>query len=247
MYLITLITFIYGVVIGSFLNVVIYRIPLEKKLTGRSKCPSCNHTLSALELVPIFSYLAQGRKCKKCKEKISPRYMSIELLTGVLFAVYAFVLSKYGAYGIAGINFYANLVIGCIITSSLISVAFIDIDTMMIPDRFHIILIASSLALTLVNKGDFVSSITSGLIIGGIMFAVAFITLGLGLGDVKLLFASGMLFGAYNTNIVLVIASFSAIAYALIRKIKKGVKFPFGPHIAVGMYVMLVFIAGQII
>ena len=79
------------------------------------------------------------------------------------------------------------------------------------------------------------------------MFIVAFVTLGLGLGDVKLLFASGMILGAYNTNIVLIIASVSALIFAMIAKVKKGIEFPFGPHIAIGMYLTLLYVAGTMV
>lgn len=247
MFPILFMSFIYGIIIGSFLNVVIYRIPLNKKLTGRSMCPNCEHTLSPLELVPIFSYLAQGKKCKNCGVKISARYMSVELLTGVLFLIYSFVLAKYGFNDLVSQAFYVNLITGGVVIATLVSIAFIDIDTMEIPDRFHIILIVSSIVLTLVNGGSILNSLLAGVIIGIPMFIIAFITMGLGLGDVKLLFTSGMLLGAYNTNIVLIIACFSAIGFALISKIKKGVKFPFGPHITIGMYVVLLLTMGQFI
>ena len=247
MFPILFMSFIYGIIIGSFLNVVIYRIPLNKKLTGRSMCPNCEHTLSPLELVPIFSYLAQGKKCKNCGVKISARYMSVELLTGVLFLIYSFVLAKYGFNDLVSFEFYANLVIGGVIIATLISIAFIDIDTMEIPDRFHLIITNSSIILTFINGGNILNSIIAGMIIGIPMFIIAFITMGLGLGDVKLLFTSGMLLGAYNTNIVLIIACASAILMSLIKKVKKGVKFPFGPHITIGMYIVLLLTAGQFI
>ena len=240
-------SFLYGIIIGSFLNVVIYRIPLDKKLTGRSQCPNCKHTLSPLELVPVFSYLAQGKKCKNCKKEISPRYMRIELLTGILFLIHAFVLTYYSKLILMSPIFYVNLVVGWVIISTLVSIAFIDIDTMEIPDRFHVILIVSSIVLTLVNGESLLSSLISGVIIGVPMFIVAFVTLGLGLGDVKLLFASGMLLGAYNTNIVLIIASVSALIFAMIAKVKKGIEFPFGPHIAIGMYLTLLYVAGTMV
>lgn len=80
-------TFVFGVCIGSFLNVLMWRLPREEKITGWSHCPNCNHRLEWWNLVPLFSYLAQGRKCQYCKQGISSRYFLIELVTGLLFAL----------------------------------------------------------------------------------------------------------------------------------------------------------------
>jgi hypothetical protein len=80
-------SFIFGTVIGSFLNVVIWRLPRDQKLTGRSHCPSCRHKLSGLDLVPVFSFLAFGGKCRYCHKKISWRYLFLEVTTGVLFVL----------------------------------------------------------------------------------------------------------------------------------------------------------------
>ena len=247
MFYILIMSFLLGLTVGSFLNVVIYRLPLKEKLTGRSKCPNCGHKLSPIELIPVVSYLVQGKKCKNCGQKISHRYMLIELLTAVLFAGYTFVLLTYGYHSIASYEFLVNLVAGYIITASLISIAFIDLDTMEIPDRFHILLLLSGLAMILANGVPILDSLLAGVIIAVPMFILAFITLGLGLGDVKLLFASGFIFGAYNAVLGIFIGSVIAIIYALVSRIKKGKKFPFGPHLAAGMYVLLILTTGQFI
>ncbi len=84
----TLISGVLGLFIGSFLNVLIYRIPNgEDFVRGRSHCPKCGHDLAALDLVPVFSFLALGRRCRYCKAPISGRYAFVELLTGGLFAI----------------------------------------------------------------------------------------------------------------------------------------------------------------
>ncbi len=85
--------FAFGAILGSFLNVVIYRLPQKENfVSGSSYCPRCKHTLGALDLVPILSYLFLGRKCRYCKKPISPRYMLVELLVGLL------ALASYLAY-----------------------------------------------------------------------------------------------------------------------------------------------------
>jgi prepilin signal peptidase PulO-like enzyme (type II secretory pathway) len=80
-------SFIFGSAIGSFLNVIILRLPKEQGLNGRSHCMFCKHQLSTIDLVPLFSFVMLGGKCRYCKQKISPRYFYIELITALLFAV----------------------------------------------------------------------------------------------------------------------------------------------------------------
>lgn len=82
---ILIIAFVFGTCIGSFLNVLIWRMPREEGIGGFSHCPNCKHRLHWYNLIPVFSYLFQGMKCQYCKQKISPRYFFIELLTGALF------------------------------------------------------------------------------------------------------------------------------------------------------------------
>ena len=79
--------FVFGSCIGSFLNVLMWRLPREEKITGWSHCPNCNHRLEWWNLVPLFSYLFHGRKCQYCKKEISSRYFIIEFITGILFAL----------------------------------------------------------------------------------------------------------------------------------------------------------------
>lgn len=83
--------FAFGTIIGSFLNVVILRLPQEEKLGGRSRCPHCHRMLGPLDLIPVLSFLFLGGKCRGCHKKISPRYFIIEVATGLLF-VWAFML-----------------------------------------------------------------------------------------------------------------------------------------------------------
>lgn len=89
-----IIIFIMGSIFGSFLTLATYRIPLNQDITHeRSYCPNCNHKLSFFDLIPIFSYLFLGGKCRYCKKKISPRYLIIEVLTGLSFVVLALALN----------------------------------------------------------------------------------------------------------------------------------------------------------
>lgn len=232
MYSILFLSFILGVSIGSFLNVVIYRLPANRKITGRSSCPNCNHVLSTLELIPVASYLIQGRKCKSCKTPISSRYMIVELLTGLLFLAYTGVLiyiHRVDTFMLLG---------GYIIISSLVALSFIDFDTMKIPNIFHFILLGASL---LIINDSIPMRLLAGVGISLPLFALAILTSGLGIGDVKLMFVSGFLLGVYNSLIVLIIGGVSAIIYSMIRGIKKKERFPFGPFLSIGIYITLIY------
>src|SRR5437763_872517 len=118
-------TFLFGICIGSFLNVVIYRLPINKSLVKPeySFCPNCNRRLTALDLVPLFSFLALGRKCRGCKQPISWRYFTVELLTGLLFVAVYLKFPQNAPDCVALLLF----------TSVLIPIYFIDFATFTIP------------------------------------------------------------------------------------------------------------------
>ena len=126
--------FVFGITIGSFLNVVIWRLPRNQSLMSpsHSYCPKCGKSLSALDLVPLFSFLALGRKCRQCKAPISWRYFSVELLTGILFVLIT-------------LRFLPNvpdcvslLLFACV----MVPVFFIDLDTFTIPNSLNLLAFA---------------------------------------------------------------------------------------------------------
>jgi leader peptidase (prepilin peptidase)/N-methyltransferase len=120
--------FFYGLVVGSFLNVLIYRMPREEPITTPpSHCPSCNTRLRARDLFPLFSFLLARRKCRYCGEPISWRYFGVELLTGVLFS---FTIAKHG--------FSVDSVLECLFLSTLIATFFIDLEHYIIPDELNL-------------------------------------------------------------------------------------------------------------
>jgi len=129
--------FILGIHIGSFLNVVIWRLPRGGSLTTPtwSYCPNCEHQLSAMDLFPVFSFLALGAKCRYCKKPISWRYPGIELLTGILFLIVAW---RFGASWET--PFY------CIATAIWVSVFFIDLEHYVIPDGLNVLLVLVGIA-----------------------------------------------------------------------------------------------------
>ena len=229
--------FVLGLVLGSFLNVCIYRIPRGMSIVyPPSHCPSCGHRLSPLDNIPLLSYILLRGKCRYCGASISPRYPLVELLTGLL------VLSLYIKTG-ASVDFLIYLpFITC-----LVALSFIDIDTGRLPDRITLPLTALGFILSLLPGGlsPFASllGIISGLLT---MYAVAvfgkalFKKEALGGGDVKLMMAVGSFLGAAGVLFALfagsILGSFFGIWF-LARK--KGNVIPFGPFLSAGALVYL--------
>ena len=239
-----IVSFIFGITLGSFYNVVGYRVPKKQSLIyPSSHCTTCNHKLGASELVPFFSYLFQKGKCKHCGSKISLFYPIFELSTGILFAL------SYYIYG-SSIDF--------LITISFISMLLIiiisDYQMMIIPDE---VLISSSIIISILLfvKGG-IPLLATSLINGIISFSLMFILKkmgdfifkkeSMGGGDIKLLFTFGLVFGWKMSIISIFIASFIALPVAIYFSFKyKNKKYieddeipensiPFGPFLAMG-------------
>ena len=128
------VTTLFGIVIGSFLNVVIYRIPEGRTIVkGHSMCMSCGHTLGALDLVPIFSWLFLGGKCRYCKAPVASRYIKIESFTGLVFLLFALAHTHYqldilDLYNVSRLVFFAYYCITLLMFASLVSVMMIYHD-----------------------------------------------------------------------------------------------------------------------
>ena len=141
MLLVILIIFVFGLIIGSFLNVCIYRYQSQESIAkGRSHCQNCDHSLSWYELIPIFSWIFLGGKCKSCKQPISIRYPLVECLTGFIFT---------GVFLTFG--FTLDTLVYFLFVSILIMAGFIDYDSMIIPDRTHIICILCGILLLILH------------------------------------------------------------------------------------------------
>lgn len=223
------IIFIYGIVFGSFYNVCIYRLPEGKSvISPRSSCSSCGHTLGALDLIPIFSYLISLGKCRYCKSKYSPRYMLVELLTGLLFLL---------CYKTLGLNI--AFLVSIILASVVVIVSFIDIDHHIIFDRFSVIIITVAILYHMFFSNQSLIDISLGFIIGGGFLFIVSLFGTMGGGDIKIMASYGLLLGFINTIIAFYIAFvFGAvilIVFALVKKLISGKydsKVPFGPFLS---------------
>lgn len=236
MYLLIFSYLIIGLVIGSFLNVCIYRLPIGMSLVSPpSRCSSCGTRLGFLDLIPVFSYLYSGGKCRHCGVKYGFRYPLIELLTGILFVITGF-------FKLPGIP----LVLLWICISLLIIITFIDIDHQIIMDRIQILLLIFSSLYVYLTTTKYLDHLFGCVLAGGIMLTIYLISKGgMGAGDVKLSFVLGLWLGLKGAIVCLMLAFILGGIVGmllLIFKIKsRKDAIPFGPYLCLGAFVSLIF------
>ena len=235
-----------GLCVGSFLNVVIYRVPNEMNLaTPASHCPKCNYQLKWYDNIPVLSYLMLGGKCRKCKEHISFRYTIVEIVNALLWVLSVVMFWEKSI-------FYTVLV--ALACSVLICMFFVDLEHMIIPDSFQIALLIIAVAGCFVSFDgiDDWKSKLIGMAVSGCLFLLLHIGCivilkkdGLGGGDVKLMAVCGLLLGLANTFLVILIGSVTACLLLLFIKRVKGYEnykeYPFAPFLTIGMLIALFF------
>lgn len=243
----TIVLFIFGITLGSFYNVVGYRLPRGESIAyPPSHCTKCGHRLTALELIPIFSFLFQKGKCKKCGDKISWFYSIFEFTTGILFSI------SYLVFGLS-----LDLFIALTFISMLLIVIISDYQTMIIPDEL-LIFTGIVLIVEIYFKGTslLLNSLINGLIMFTIMLLMKLIAdkifgrESMGGGDIKLMFIYGLTFNAlFGTNLgwttscmSICLASFIGLPVSLIylRKTKNH-EIPFGPFLAISAIILVIF------
>ncbi|MCA1031926.1 prepilin peptidase [Bacillus timonensis] len=225
-----LILFIYGIILGSFFNVVGLRVPQKRSiLYPRSACPNCRHQLSALELIPVFSYIFQKGVCRKCALKISPIYPAVELTTGILFGLAFYI-----------VGFVPELLVALTLISLLMIIFVSDINYMLIPDK--VLLFFAPLFLIeriFIPLNPWWDILLGGIVGFCLLLLIAIISKGgMGGGDIKLY---GVLGFALGWKIVLLSFFFSTIFGTIfgiigmiIGKVERGKPMPFGPAIVCG-------------
>ena len=239
--LIYILAFIFGSIVGSFLNVCIHRIPEGKSIIfPPSSCPNCNNPIAFYDNIPIVSYIVLLGRCRSCKTPISLRYPFVEFLTG-LFAV--MLLHKYG--------FSVMFFIYFPFVSSLIVITFIDIKYRIIPDVISLPGIGVGLLASYFLPVGILNSVIGVLVGGGTLFLIAkgyhFVTgrEGMGGGDIKLLAMIGAFLGWKAVIITLFTGSFIGAAAGSVLMLAKGkdskYAIPFGPFLAAGALISLFF------
>jgi len=251
--------FIFGTSIGSFLNVLIDRLPKEESINGRSHCDYCRRHLRWFELIPVVSFFIQGGRSHCCQKKISWRYPTVELLTGFMFVL---ILNfKFQIFNQFRISNY-QLLITLALISCLIVIFFTDLKYQIIPDSMQIALFIFSLLFYLpmfvyvgcqdpnwncsyVKIMSFLFLLFYGAIIMLPILLLYLITRGrgMGFGDVKLAFSLGFLLGIKSGLIALYLAFITGAIVGLVliifKKKKLKSKVAFGPFLVIGTIIML--------
>lgn len=228
--MIYILTFTYGLIFGSFFNVVGIRVPNGQSIVRpRSACPSCQHQLTAAELIPVLSYVFQGGKCRECKTRISPIYAIFELLTACLFISAPLVL-----------GWTEELIVAWTLISLMIIITISDILYMLIPDKvllvFTGLFLFERLFIPLTPWWDSLAGAAVGFFL---LLLIAVVSKGgMGGGDIKLFAVIGFVVGIK----VVLLSFFLATLYGalfglfalLLKRVKRGEPIPFGPFIAAG-------------
>jgi len=262
--LLVVLTGILGLMVGSFLNVVVYRLPIMMQRAWRqeclefleqpaesdnleplnlllpgSKCPQCNHAISALENIPVLSYLYLKGRCSACKSKISMRYPLVEIVTGVCSA---YVASRYGF----------TLITACTLLLSwgLIALSLIDFDTQLLPDSITLPLLWLGLLLSLLPLGVTPEASILGAAFGYLslwsvywLFKLATGKEGMGHGDFKLLAMLGAWLGWQMLPLIILLSAavgaIIGIALIILQGRDKNIPIPFGPYLAIAGWIAL--------
>ncbi|MDQ3321689.1 MAG: prepilin peptidase [Acidobacteriota bacterium] len=260
--------FAFGAMVGSFLNVVIHRVPNEESIVfPNSACPKCKNFIKPYDNIPVLSWLVLGGKCRNCKEKISPRYPAVELLTALIF------LLVYWQIG-----FTAFLPVCLIFVASVVALIFIDAENMILPNVITYPLLLFALIVRLIFPLFFgaaffsdlevfplnrledypvwlislIGAVLGGLVGGGSLWLVGEIWKRLrgvdamGLGDVKMMFAIGALLGWRLTILSIFLGAFSGSVigvFVIARQKNKDMQtqIPFGIFLGIGSILSLLF------
>ena len=225
--------FIMGLIIGSFLNVVIYRVPRGESIVfPASHCTNCGKKLAPWELIPVISYFLLKGRCNECGEKISIRYPTIETCTGLVFLVNGFIF-----------NDIIIILTGVILSSILIVLSMIDIDHQILPDSITLGGLAIGLIISLIRPDlNMLNSIAGILAAGGLLFLIAFISKGgIGGGDIKMMAMVGSFLGPLSATFAIffgaVIGLIASLPGIISGNLKLKSKLPFGPFLALASLV----------
>ena len=267
------ITFAFTLLIGSFLNVVIYRLPIMMErewreqcrmlasepvsdvpeedfdlVRPRSRCPSCGHQITAVQNIPVISYLTLGGRCSACKTPISPRYPLIEFVTALLAG---FVAWHFG--------FGVEAIMGVVLTLMLIPITMIDFDKQLIPDSIVLPLLWIGLIMSLFHPLDGASTLfipPHDAIIGAVAGYLSFWSVyqlfklltgkeGMGYGDFKLLAALGAWLGWQALPTIIIMSAFVGAVIGILLIVFRGrdhkVPMPFGPFLAAAGWIAMLY------
>lgn len=231
--LIWILVFLYGVVIGSFLNVCIYRIPKKESIvTVGSHCMACQHKLAWYDLFPLFSFLFLRGKCRYCGAALSKQYPVVEFANGVLYVI-VFVVNGVGL----------ESVLYCFLVSALFVLSVIDYRTLEIPIRINVFILCIGVLHAVLDFHNIIHYII-GFFSASLFLLLCFILTrgrGIGGGDIKLMAAAGLCVGWQNILFALTVGCVvgSVIQCVIIAVTKNKTKFAMGPYLSLGIFVAM--------
>jgi leader peptidase (prepilin peptidase)/N-methyltransferase len=223
---------LFGLLIGSFLNVVAYRLPRHESLARPgSHCPTCDTPIKPWDNLPVLSWLVLRGRCRSCKEAIAPRYPIVEALTAVLFAA---IVAVHQADT-------ASLVLGLVLVAFLVPIALIDYDSQIIPNRLTLPAAVLAIVLgTALDPGGEVERLIAGAVAGLVLGLPSLLhPKGMGMGDAKLVAVLGLFLGAAVAPaffVALIVGMTGGVAIMVRKGMQAGRKtrVPFGPFLALG-------------
>ena len=226
--------FLFGISIGSFLNVCIYRLPRGEGIVKRSShCPGCGQKIKFYDLFPVFSFLALGGKCRHCGAGISPRYMVVELLCALIWMFLFYTL---------GITW--TFLFFAVLSAALIVITFTDIEFTEIPNEVVLTLLVAGIIYNIVS---FDLNFTINSVIGFFAASVPMLIMGMikkggmGMGDVKLMAVCGLFIGWKCILLAMFLGAVAACLFVILQIIigrrEKGAAIVFGPFLSIGILV----------
>ena len=223
--------FLFGIVIGSFLNVCIFRIPNhETVVTERSHCMNCGYQLFWYDMVPVFSWLCLGGKCRKCKAPISPQYPIVEAVNGILYVV------VFAANG-----FSLESILYCLFVSALLVLSVIDWRTYEIPIGINIFILVLGILHTALDYSNWLTYVIGFFSVSLFLFLLLWISKGraIGGGDVKLMAVAGLLLGWKLAILAFFIGCIVGSVIHLLRMKLSGADkvLAMGPYLSVGLFI----------
>lgn len=231
----TIVTIIYGILIGSFLNVCIYRIPEKQSVVvGRSHCMSCGKQIKWYDLVPLVSFLVLRGKCRYCKAKLSWQYPAVEALNGILYGIIVLVN-----------GFNITSILYCLATSALLALSIIDWRTYEIPPSFNIFIGILGIIRLILDLPHWYNYVIGFVSVSGFLLLIFLVTKGrgIGFGDVKLMAAAGLLLGwkliILSLGLGCVLGSIIHITLMYVKD--KDRVLAFGPYLSLGIFISMLY------
>ena len=223
--------FLYGIVIGSFLNVVIVRVPRKESIVKvRSHCENCGYQLKWFDLIPIFSYLVLGGKCRKCKTKISAQHLVLEVLNGILY-VFTFFIA----------GFSVPTVLLCLLFSALLALSLIDFKTYEIPVGFQYVIFVLAVCRTILDRANWSEHVIGFFAVSVVLYLMYVISKGaaIGGGGLKMVGVCGLFVGWKLIIFAFLLGCIVGSVVHIIRMKLSGEShvLAMGPYLSIGVFV----------